>query len=92
MKALIVNCDDTITAHRRLLLYAHLYVYMTGSVEACWLAGHFPAESLPGHEHKGGDSRVDQPHRGSGQGEFSPGCKQKQSVRLISGDLCQLSD
>lgn len=44
---------------------------------------HFPAESLPGHEHKGGDSRVDQPHRGPGQGEYSPGAKQKQVSCVI---------
>ncbi len=35
METLIVDCDDTITAHRRLLLHPscpHLYAYMTGSV------------------------------------------------------------
>lgn len=36
---------------------------------AAGTGGHFPAESLPGHEHAGGDRRVDQPHRGPGQGE-----------------------
>lgn len=58
---------------------------------AAGAGGHFPAESLSGHEHKGGDSRVDQPHRGPSQGEYSPGCKQKQLLCIISSNLRQFS-
>ena len=50
---------------------------------------HLSEESLPGHEHKRGDSRVDQPHRGQSQGK-SRDAVRKTRVKSIQRETIKM--